>query len=197
MFILGYTGSTCEDDIDECAMSPQLCGSGTCVNLIGSYKCECRQGFCGNKCSLPDPCLVENPCQFDGKCIENCFSEPDYKCECTDGHTGKNCTEVNIFICQALIQTLSSHCTANLPLFFLFLQSPVYAASNPFDIAIIVAPIIGAILLLAAGGLIVFIMMARKKRATRGTYSPSQQEYCNPRVEMDNVMKPPPEERLI
>lgn len=73
----------------------------------------------------------------------------------------------------------------------------MYAASNPFDIAIIVAPIIGAVLLLSAGSLIVFIMMARKKRATRGTYSPSQQEYCNPRVEMDNVMKPPPEERLI
>jgi hypothetical protein len=41
--------------------------------------------------------------------------------------------------------------------------------------------------------------MARKKRATRGVYSPSQQEYCNPRVELDlgHVMKPPPEERLI
>jgi protein crumbs len=40
-------------------------------------------------------------------------------------------------------------------------------------------------------------MMARSKRATRGTYSPSAQEYCNPRLEMDNVLKPPPEERLI
>lgn len=39
--------------------------------------------------------------------------------------------------------------------------------------------------------------MARNKRATRGTYSPSAQEYCNPRLEMDNVLKPPPEERLI
>ena len=93
-FIPGYTGSTCEEDIDECAMSPQLCGSGTCVNLIGSYKCECQQGFCGNKCGIIDPCLVENPCQFEGKCVENCKSEPDYECECTDGHTGKNCTEV-------------------------------------------------------------------------------------------------------
>jgi len=69
--------------------------------------------------------------------------------------------------------------------------------SNPADIAIIVAPIVGLILLVTAVGLSVFITMARKKRATRGTYSPSQQEYCNPRVEMDNVMKPPPEERLI
>jgi protein crumbs len=49
----------------------------------------------------------------------------------------------------------------------------------------------------AAGSLIALFMMARKKRATRGTYSPSAQEFSNPRVEMDNVMKPPPEERLI
>jgi protein crumbs len=65
------------------------------------------------------------------------------------------------------------------------------------DIVIIVAPIVGVIALGAAVGLTMFVTMARKKRATRGTYSPSQQEYCNPRVEMDNVMKPPPEERLI
>lgn len=71
------------------------------------------------------------------------------------------------------------------------------AGSNAVDIAIIVAPIIALIVIVAAVGLSVFITMARKKRATRGTYSPSQQEYCNPRVEMDNVMKPPPEERLI
>jgi protein crumbs len=71
------------------------------------------------------------------------------------------------------------------------------ASNNVVEIVIIVAPIVGVIVLVAAVGLSVFITMARKKRATRGTYSPSQQEYCNPRVEMDNVMKPPPEERLI
>lgn len=71
------------------------------------------------------------------------------------------------------------------------------ASTRAADIAIIVVPVVGAILLLAAVALSVFITMARKKRATRGTYSPSQQEFHNPRVEMDNVMKPPPEERLI
>ena len=71
------------------------------------------------------------------------------------------------------------------------------ASNSAVDIAIIVAPIVALIVLVAAVGLSVFVTMARKKRATRGTYSPSQQEYCNPRVEMDNVMKPPPEERLI
>ena len=71
------------------------------------------------------------------------------------------------------------------------------ASSSAMDIAIIVAPIVGVCVLIAVVALSVFVTMARKKRATRGTYSPSQQEYCNPRVEMDNVMKPPPEERLI
>lgn len=69
--------------------------------------------------------------------------------------------------------------------------------TSPTDIAIIVVPIVIGILALAAIFLGAFLMMARNKRATRGTYSPSAQEYCNPRLEMDNVLKPPPEERLI
>jgi len=71
------------------------------------------------------------------------------------------------------------------------------ASNNAVDIIIIVGPIVGLIVLVTVVGLSVFFTMARKKRATRGTYSPSQQEYGNHRVEMDNVMKPPPEERLI
>lgn len=65
------------------------------------------------------------------------------------------------------------------------------------DIAIIVIPVVVVLLLIAGALLGTFLVMARNKRATRGTYSPSAQEYCNPRLEMDNVLKPPPEERLI
>lgn len=64
-------------------------------------------------------------------------------------------------------------------------------------IVLIVGPILLIIFIGGTGSLLVLLMMARKKRATRGTYSPSCQEYCNPRVELDNVLKPPPEERLI
>lgn len=70
-------------------------------------------------------------------------------------------------------------------------------SQNLRNIAIIVGPVVAMLLIAGAVSLAVFLMMARKKRATRGTYSPSSQEYCNPRVELDNVMKPPPEERLI
>lgn len=68
---------------------------------------------------------------------------------------------------------------------------------NYADIALIVGPILLILFIGGMGSLLVLLMMARKKRATRGTYSPSCQEYCNPRVELDNVLKPPPEERLI
>ena len=45
--------------------------------------------------------------------------------------------------------------------------------------------------------MIAFLVMARSKRATRGTYSPSRQEMSGSRVEMGMHLKPPPEERLI
>lgn len=75
------------------------------------------------------------------------------------------------------------------------LQGP--ATGGGIDILLIIIPVLAAILIAATVGIIILVRMARRKRATRGVYSPSQQEYCNPRVELDNVMKPPPEERLI
>lgn len=32
-------------DIDECRISPDLCGSGVCVNTPGSFECECFEGY--------------------------------------------------------------------------------------------------------------------------------------------------------
>lgn len=32
-------------DIDECRISPDLCGQGTCVNTPGSFECDCFPGF--------------------------------------------------------------------------------------------------------------------------------------------------------
>uniref|UniRef100_A0A8C0BJA1 Crumbs homolog 2b n=1 Tax=Buteo japonicus TaxID=224669 RepID=A0A8C0BJA1_9AVES len=54
----------------------------------------------------------------------------------------------------------------------------------------------GSLLLLSIG-LIFMILTARKRRQSEGTYSPSQQEVAGARLEMDSVLKVPPEERLI
>lgn len=32
-------------DINECAVNPSTCGAGTCLNLVGSYRCICPPGF--------------------------------------------------------------------------------------------------------------------------------------------------------
>lgn len=57
------------------------------------FSCQCSQyGFCGNTCSLDDPC-IQNPCANGGSCIEKCTNVVDYFCNCTNQYTGKNCTE--------------------------------------------------------------------------------------------------------
>jgi len=42
----GFTGTSCDVDINECEQNPNICGDlQQCVNTAGSYVCECRQGF--------------------------------------------------------------------------------------------------------------------------------------------------------
>jgi len=62
---------------------------------------------------------------------------------------------------------------------------------------LIVAPLAGGFLFVAVVGLIVFISLARKKRSANGTYCPQKLELQAPRFELDTMMKPPNEERLI
>ena len=63
---------------------------------------------------------------------------------------------------------------------------------------IIIGSIIGVVVALILIIVIIsFIIVVKNKRATQGTYSPSRQEITGSRVEMDNVLKLPPEERLI
>lgn len=64
-------------------------------------------------------------------------------------------------------------------------------------LVLVVAPLAGGLLFVAVIGFIVFISLARKKRSLNGTYSPQKQELQAPRFELDFMIKPPNEERLI
>lgn len=35
-------------DIDECREIPGICENGVCINMIGSFRCECPIGFIYN-----------------------------------------------------------------------------------------------------------------------------------------------------
>ncbi|KAL7730301.1 hypothetical protein ACLKA6_016552 [Drosophila palustris] len=47
----GWTGPTCEINIDECAGGPCEHG-GTCVDLIGGFRCECPPEWRGDVCQV-------------------------------------------------------------------------------------------------------------------------------------------------
>lgn len=32
-------------DIDECSERPDICGVGFCVNEVGTYRCDCPDGY--------------------------------------------------------------------------------------------------------------------------------------------------------
>lgn len=61
----------------------------------------------------------------------------------------------------------------------------------------LLAPLLGGLLFLTVVGFIIFVSLARKKRSLNGTYSPQKLELQAPRLELDFIMKPPNEERLI
>ncbi|XP_059483045.1 protein crumbs isoform X2 [Neocloeon triangulifer] len=165
----GFSGTKCQEDIDECVDATNLCGQGTCINLLGNFECVCTDSnFCGISCNLTNRC-TETSCQNGGTCKPDCSIKEDFSCTCPPEWTGP--------LCENSMEGESE--------------------GQGVDIALIIVPIVCILVLVGVVALAIFVSLARKKRATRGTYSPSQQEYCNPRLELDHVLKPPPEERLI
>lgn len=62
---------------------------------------------------------------------------------------------------------------------------------------VIAIPLVCLCVLLAVIGITFMVLTARKKRQSEGAYSPSTQEVAGARLEMDSMLKVPPEERLI
>lgn len=56
----GYTGTTCEEDIDECASQP--CQNGaTCIDGVSEFSCTCPPGYSGSYCEN-GKALTQNTC---------------------------------------------------------------------------------------------------------------------------------------
>lgn len=47
MYVMSYRLllTLCTLDVDECSINPDVCHYGSCINLAGSYRCECDMGF--------------------------------------------------------------------------------------------------------------------------------------------------------
>ena len=85
-------------DINEC--ENYKCG-GRCVNLPGSYLCECDKGYKleGDVCVDEDECVTQKPCR--GRCVNLIGS---YRCECDAGYRAErhDCIGNTSFVRPAL-----------------------------------------------------------------------------------------------
>ncbi|XP_033870817.1 nephronectin-like isoform X4 [Acipenser ruthenus] len=93
---LGYTGKTCNQDLNECGLKPRPC-KHRCMNTYGSYKCYCLNGYmlmpdgtCGNALS----CSMAN-CQYGCDVVKG-----ETRCRCPLpglqlGPDGRTCVDVD------------------------------------------------------------------------------------------------------
>ncbi|XP_048688302.2 adhesion G protein-coupled receptor E5 isoform X3 [Caretta caretta] len=92
--------NTCQD-IDECRTIPDICGpNATCINTIGSYRCECRAGYVPSNrnttlCKDIDECrTIPDICSPNATYIN---TNGSYRCEYRAGYVPSN---RNTTLCQ-------------------------------------------------------------------------------------------------
>ncbi|XP_055997522.1 uncharacterized protein LOC125648181 [Ostrea edulis] len=92
----GWTGETCEVDIDECKKKPCAGDHLICLNTPGSFRCQCITGFqnaTGGICEDIDEC--QDPLACHQKCTN---FDGNYTCSCKDGYeliNTKDCKDID------------------------------------------------------------------------------------------------------
>ena len=108
-------------DIDECSepsITP-ICAIdiSKCINSIGSFQCECNDGFEGDTCSDIDECeLGTSSCSRHARCKN---TKGGYECECADGFRGDGVTCTNVDECDEALHLCAelAHCTGQVVLY--------------------------------------------------------------------------------
>ncbi|NXD62089.1 CRUM1 protein, partial [Eolophus roseicapillus] len=199
----GFIGKRCDINVDDCVRHQCLNGA-TCIDGVYGYSCKCPPHYSGPRCEWPFPpeqCGKNFTCLNGGKCISESWGA---NCTCKPGFTGRNC-QININkcdpnpcqnggTCQDSENKYECLCSASYTGERCDINQPVWAHLSNSSVVGAVG-VAGAALLLAVVAATAIVM--KRRRATQGTYSPSRQEKDGARVEMWNVIKMPPTERLI
>ncbi|XP_067424303.1 nephronectin isoform X5 [Emydura macquarii macquarii] len=92
----GYTGKTCNQDLNECGLKPRPC-KHRCMNTYGSFKCYCLNGYMlmpDGSCSNALSCSMAN-CQYGCDVVKG-----EIHCRCPSpslqlGPDGRTCIDVD------------------------------------------------------------------------------------------------------
>ncbi|CAH1793745.1 unnamed protein product [Owenia fusiformis] len=82
----GFTGSRCQNNIDDCEEVTCQNG-GMCVDAVNGYICECVSGYSGKDCE--NNVKTCSNCDDTGTQTKN---NDTCECFCKPGYTGENCT---------------------------------------------------------------------------------------------------------
>ncbi|XP_066931947.1 fibropellin-1-like isoform X2 [Clytia hemisphaerica] len=75
--------------VHEGGCPPTFChNGGVCLKGSQGYTCNCKPGFHGLFCDVPDLC-TPNPCDNNAICLQD--GDENYKCICKYGFKGSNC----------------------------------------------------------------------------------------------------------
>ncbi|CAH3178988.1 unnamed protein product [Porites lobata] len=75
-------------DINECTTKNPCHNGAICVNLHGSYRCDCKSGYTGNNCQKDINECLRSPCKNGAECVN---VRGSYRCDCKSGYEGRNC----------------------------------------------------------------------------------------------------------
>ncbi|XP_056260248.1 protein crumbs homolog 2a [Seriola aureovittata] len=200
----GFAGTLCDEDVDECEHHACEHG-GTCQDGPNMYTCVCPKDYSGPLCQWDYPpieCGKDVQCENDGVCNDGLWGA---NCTCMPGFTGSSCeTEINecesnpcrnggtcldrfnMFVCECPPGYSGPICDMN---------KQAHKQGVPW--LVVAIPLLCFCVLILVISLTFMVLTARKKRQSEGVYSPSAQELAGARLEMDSMLKVPPEERLI
>ncbi|KFV73427.1 Protein crumbs 1, partial [Dryobates pubescens] len=198
----GFIGKRCDINVDDC-IRHQCRNGATCVDGVYGYSCKCPPQFSGPRCEWPFPpeqCGKNFTCLNGGKCVTESWGA---NCSCKPGFTGRNC-QININKCDPNPCQNGGTCQGS-DNKYECLCSASYTGErcdlNPVWAHLSNSSVVGAVGTAGAALLLALVaataLAMKRRRATQGTYSPSRQEKDGARVEMWNVIKMPPTERLI
>ncbi|KAF3848673.1 hypothetical protein F7725_015170 [Dissostichus mawsoni] len=193
----GWEGDRCERDTDDCASQP--CVHGSCRDHLAGFECRCHPGYAGtlcdedlNECEL-HPCEHGGTCQ-DGPNIDGLWGA---NCSCMPGFTGSRC-ESEIDECVSNPCRNGGSCLDRFNMFVCECPagySGPICDTNVIPWLMVALPLLCFCVLILVIGLTFMVLTARKKRQSEGAYSPSAQEVAGARLEMDSMLKVPPEEK--